>query len=275
MAIKTFHEAPISIFPDVQKVTSGDYALVHLFEENKDYFNMFKQAVKEGREVILDNSIFELGTAFDADKYAKWIKKLKPTWYIVPDALEDANLTLQQFENWVDKYKGKVPGKIIAVAQGKNIGEFINCFTKLHDSEDVDMIAVSFDYSFYIDFADSYAKVDLPTKYHKWAYGRQVILEMLSSFYNLNRFHKPVHLLGCGVPQEAAVYGKSVHYKWIYSIDTSNPVVAGYEGVRYSEGGLEDKSKTKLFTIIDSKVSKEALEDIKYNIEEFKRMWSV
>lgn len=59
--VKTFHEAPKSIFNRVQSITSGDYALVHLFEEDKEYFNLFKQAVEQDREVILDNSIFELG----------------------------------------------------------------------------------------------------------------------------------------------------------------------------------------------------------------------
>ena len=35
--MKIAHEAPLSIFDDVQKVTDYDYFLVHLFEENSDY----------------------------------------------------------------------------------------------------------------------------------------------------------------------------------------------------------------------------------------------
>ena len=61
--IKNFHEAPKSLFKHVQAVTSGDYALVHLFEEDPEYLQLFEEAVKSGREVILDNSIFELGEA--------------------------------------------------------------------------------------------------------------------------------------------------------------------------------------------------------------------
>jgi len=67
--IKIAHESPKSIFNEVQKYTDYDYALVHLFEEDKEYFNQFKEAIKNGREVILDNSIFELEEAFDADKF--------------------------------------------------------------------------------------------------------------------------------------------------------------------------------------------------------------
>ena len=58
--IKIAHESPKSIFTDVQQVTDYDYALVHLFEEDEQYLEQFKVALRKGREVILDNSIFEL-----------------------------------------------------------------------------------------------------------------------------------------------------------------------------------------------------------------------
>jgi len=88
--IRIAHESPKSVFEDIQRLTDYDYALVHLFEEDEEYLNQFKKAVTKGREVILDNSIFELEEAFDAVKFAKWVEVLKPTWYIVPDALEDS-----------------------------------------------------------------------------------------------------------------------------------------------------------------------------------------
>ena len=103
--VKIAHEAPISIFDRVQQLTEYDYALVHLFEENEQYYNQFETALEINREVILDNSIFELGTAFDSDKFAYWIEKLKPTYYIIPDVLEDCDGTISNFERWNFKYK--------------------------------------------------------------------------------------------------------------------------------------------------------------------------
>ena len=111
--IKIAHESPKSIFSDVQKYTDYDYALVHLFEEDKEYLNQFKEAVSKGREVILDNSIFELEEAFDADKFAHWINELRPTWYIVPDVLEDAKKTMSQMASWNMHYSDVVFGKKI------------------------------------------------------------------------------------------------------------------------------------------------------------------
>ena len=76
--IKIAHEAPKSIFEDVQKVTDYDYALVHLLEEDEEYLTMFEKAIKKGREVILDNSIFELEEAFEAEKFAYWVDRIRP-----------------------------------------------------------------------------------------------------------------------------------------------------------------------------------------------------
>jgi len=68
--IKIAHESPKSIFKTVQDFTDYDYALVHLFEEDPEYFKLFEDAIKDDREVILDNSIFELGNAFNPAAFA-------------------------------------------------------------------------------------------------------------------------------------------------------------------------------------------------------------
>ncbi len=87
--IKIAHEAPIDIFEEVQRLTDYDYALVHLLEQNGRYRDTFERAVKRGREVILDNSIFELEEAFEAERFYIWVKRLKPTWYIVPGCIRE------------------------------------------------------------------------------------------------------------------------------------------------------------------------------------------
>ena len=71
--IKIAHESPKGVFDEVQKLTDYDYALVHLFEEDEEYLNQFKRARDKGREIILDNSIFELEEykMHQADKIAR------------------------------------------------------------------------------------------------------------------------------------------------------------------------------------------------------------
>ena len=62
------HEAPLKIMTQVSKMTDYDYGLVHLFEENEEYVDFFNTRPK-GRKMILDNSLYELGKSFDADKF--------------------------------------------------------------------------------------------------------------------------------------------------------------------------------------------------------------
>ncbi len=62
------HESPISMLETSRKYNDYDYALVHLFETHPQYYNFFKVSLNLGREVLLDNSIFELGEAFDSEK---------------------------------------------------------------------------------------------------------------------------------------------------------------------------------------------------------------
>ena len=197
--IKIAHESPKSIFDTVQNYTDYDYALVHLFEEDEGYLEQFKVAVNKGREVILDNSIFELEEAFNADRFAYWINQLKPTWYIVPDALEDAGGTMSQMANWNGKYRRTAHGKTIGVVQGKTYNEIVDCYEYMDNIAEVDMIAISFDYSYYTK------SVPHPNKYVSWMLGRIKLLGDLVKDGIINQ-DKPHHLLGCGLPQEFSFY---------------------------------------------------------------------
>jgi len=241
--IKIAHESPKVIFGEVQKHTDYDYALVHLFEEDEQYLWLFEQAIKAGREVILDNSIFELEEAFDADRFAYWIKKIKPTWYIVPDVLEDAGGTMAKMAAWNGKHKDNVTGKTIGVVQGKTYDEIVDCYEYMDNIAGVDMIAISFDYSYYTE------TIPHPNKYVSWMLGRVKLLGDLVRDGIINT-SKPHHLLGCGLPQEFSFY-KNSNYDWIYSLDTSNPVVHGIKGVSYGEDGLWNKESQKLFELIN------------------------
>ena len=77
---------------------------------------------------------------------------------------------------------------------------------------------------------------------------------------------KPHHLLGCGLPQEFLHYRT---WEWIYSIDTSNPVVHGIKNIKYKDFGLDNKESVKLFTLIEDEVTSK-WEDINYNILVFR-----
>lgn len=268
--IKVAHEAPLSIFDEVQAATDYDYCLAHLYHENKDYRDRFLKAKKSGREIILDNSIFELGTAFDPKLYAEIIKELKPTWYIAPDVLENFKGTIVSLHNWMEEFGSKFPksvnSKVIGVVQGKNYSELTSCYQELLGYKEIKKIAISFDYSFYEKVTEKVK--ECPTKFHQWMTGRQMFLNFLTqeSFFD---FNTPLHLLGCSLPQEFSMYRD---WDFIDSLDTSNPVVHGLLGVKYQvDGSLYQKASIKLFTMINQdRPTSSNLEKIGYNISKFR-----
>lgn len=264
--IKRYHEAPLDIFPLVQKMTDGDYALVHLFEEHHRYFLAFKRAVEEGRDVILDNSIFELGKAFDGEKYAEWIRELKPTWYIVPDCWKNGEETTRMFFEFIDKYPS-LPGKRIGVAQGYTVEEVAECYRSIEPY--CDMIAFNLDFS----SMSGLPKHGVPYPL-RMSVGRVKVLKELRNKGVINTY-KPHHLLGCGVPQEVMWY--PVSYDWIRSIDTCNPVIHGMEGVKYDSDlpGLATKSSSKMCDHIRDLLNREQEAAVVHNIEMFKSFCTV
>jgi hypothetical protein len=252
------HESPISILDKSREYNDYDYALVHLFETHPEYYEYFKNSVKLGREVLLDNSIFELGEAFDSEKFAKYTKELKPSYYIVPDVLEDGYATIKSFSEFTSKYTD-LPGLKIGAVQGKTYDEIVDCYRYM--SEYADYIAISFDFSYYI--ATGRGK----TKLERWCSGRQKLINDLKSdgIWNAN---KPHHLLGCSLARE---FKKYVGDRSIRSVDTSNPVVAGIKELRYTgDLGLNEKPSIMLADLIDHEVTDTEWENIDHNVWCFK-----
>ncbi len=164
---------------------------------------------------------------------------------------------MSQMAEWNMEYKD-LPGKKIGVVQGKTYEQIKACYEYMDKISGVDMIAISFDYSYYTK------SVPHPNKYVSWMLGRVKLLGDLLKDGIINE-NKPHHLLGCGLPQEFSFYSQ---YPWIYSLDTSNPVVHGIKGIEYGEDGLWSKESQKLFELINFEV--EDTNKILYNISKFK-----
>ena len=281
------HESPISMLEDSREYNDYDYALVHLFETHPEYYSFFKQSLLQGREVLLDNSIFELGHSFDPSKYAEYVKELKPTYYIVPDVLEDSQKTISSFHKFKMQYPD-LPGLTIGVVQGKTYQQLVKCYKYM--SQHADYIAISFDYSWYKTIGH-YESIERPRVVmhveHKSMYDKlhkqdehRTVLELLADgrrkFINMLiddgiwNHNKPHHLLGNSLPQEMKHY---TDIKSIRSVDTSNPVVAGIKGIRYiKDYGMIQKPSTMLADLIDHEVTEDEKFDINYNVQQYKQL---
>jgi hypothetical protein len=111
-----------------------------------------------------------------------------------------------------------------------------------------DKIAISFDYSFYEQYAPH------ENKLVSWMKGRQFFIDHLISKGLWS--DKPHHLLGCSLPQEFVHY-KGEQYRNIETVDTSNPVVHAIKGIKYDvvgmRGVLMHKESVKMMDLMATK----------------------
>lgn len=256
------HEVPLSMLTESLKFNDYQYCLVHLLEEQPKYLKHFKQCVKDKVPVLLDNSLFELGTAFDKKRFAKWIEELQPDEYIIPDAFDNMQLTRTHATIWMDVYKN-LPGKKIGVVQGKDYNEYVTCYRTL-DTLGVDKIAISFGYPSYTrenpHIDENQARM----------FGRITLINRLLNDGIINT-NKPHHLLGAGLPQEFMFY-KDEKFDFIESIDSSNPIIHGIKNIHYIDGGLIYKEKDKLADLINIKITQLQSKVIQSNISKFRKL---
>lgn len=255
------HETPLCLLNDSRQFNDYDYALVHLFEENSEYFRFYVESLQMGREVILDNSAYELGKSFDLDKFFYWIKKLKPTYYIIPDDKMDLVNDRALVDLWFKRYAPQITdSKSIGVVHGNDSVQFLANYQYLLSK--VDKISISTE-DF---FADHWTGQDLGAQ-GNLSYGRVNFLKKLYFDNHIDR-SKPHHILGCICPQEFIELSKIPCFE---TADTSNPVLHGLLGIKYEDWGLSAKSSIKLADLLKADVDYEQLRCIMHNLFIFKK----
>lgn len=270
--IKIAHECPVAYFNKVREQTDYDYALVHLLDSNKEYSKKFYESKEMGREIILDNSIFELGEAFETKKYIKHIQSLQPTWYVVPDVLGDAIKTVERMKDWKDviipSKLSHIKSKTIGVLQGDTWESLMFCYKELDKM--CDMIAIPHHLPYYTSIIPH--NENSSSKHFIRMIGRVTLIKQLESAGILNE-DKSHHLLGASLPQELILINSS-KCNYIYSVDTSNPILHGIMGVGYGNFGLTDKIETKMDSLIDIAYNGKHLWKILGNMRKFREFAS-
>ena len=249
------HEVPVQMLEESREFNDYDYALVHIFEKCQDYYDFYKESIRLGRKVILDNSAYELGKPFDVELYREYIDMLQPTEFILPDYRDDAQKNLQAINIW-NLENPDLKGLTIGVVHGKNYKEF--CQNYMDIAPVVDKIAFSVE-GWFKDYA---VFRGIP-----YDLSRITILKKMVSDGVIYESRKH-HILGALSPTE---YNRLVDFKWIESADTSNPVLHGLLGEKYEgEAGLKYKSQIKMDSIMHNRHSEERVELARYNIKWFR-----
>ena len=255
---KTSHELPINMLSRSYDINDYEYCLPHLLDENEMYKNHFYKAKKDGRYIIMDNSLHELGEAYNHERLVYWVNELEPNEFIVPDVWENCVESIQNAEIW-NIYDFPEGVEKVAVVQAKTIHEASQC-VKAYKNLGYGKICFSYGASYYNDVCPH------PNKDLGKALGRLYVISALMKMGDIKQDDR-IHLLGCAVPQE---FGWYEGINCIESIDTSNPVMATLEDVQYRNYGLYQKPKANMndyFYMLNDQVDYDLLT---YNLDVFK-----
>lgn len=230
--IKVSHEVPLSLLEESLKFNDYDYCLPHLMDENEEYKNFFIKAKEQGRYIMMDNSLHELGKPYSEDRLFYWLQVLQPNEFFVPDYWEDKTQSIVSAKKWAAIQHGFKNTTFIAVVQSTTAGGASGCY-QIYKDLGYKKIAFSYGASYYNNNCPH------PNLNLGKALGR---IQTISQLIELNIINKTdrIHLLGCSVPQE---FGWYKDIPQIESIDTSNPVMATLDNLSYSGFGLSIKPK--------------------------------
>jgi len=258
--VKISHEVPFCLLTKSREFNDYDYCLPHLMDEYKEYEDFFTISKSMGRYIVMDNSLHELGEAYNTERLMYWVNTIKPNEFIVPDVWENYNESARNAKAWasVELPEGVMK---VAVVQAKSLHEASLC-VKLYRDLGYQKIAFSYGASYYNDLAPH------PNKDFGKAIGR---------FYAINKMYQDktllnsdrVHLLGTASPIEFGLY---LNMKFIESIDTSNPIMAGIEKQTYNNLGLSIKPKANMNAF--QNINKNNIETklIEYNVRKFREI---
>ena len=231
--MKVSHEVPRCLLTASQEFNDYDYCLPHLLDIDEDYKQYFYKAKEEGRYIVMDNSLHELGEAYNHERLLHWVNELEPDEFMVPDVWMDCHQTAAQAKHWL-QYEFPDKTKKIAVIQGKDKNDAYLCATLLAGLG-YDKLCVSYGATWYNDFFP-HTNMDMGK-----ALGRVRFVQGLLKLDHLKNIK--LHLLGCSIPQEFGWYDNDPR---IESIDTSNPIMAALDGIKYNSNGLNSKPKANM-----------------------------
>jgi hypothetical protein len=229
-------------------------------DENEKYRNFFYESKKMGRYIVMDNSLHELGEAYNTERLLHWINEIKPNEFIVPDVWEDKDASVRNAKQWS---KIELPEEVmkVAVVQAKSLHEAILC-TVAYKDLGYKKIAYSYGASYYNDICPH------PNKDLGKAIGRFIAISSLYEQNILTKFDR-VHLLGTASPIEFGMY-KNI--ECIESIDTSNPIMAAIDAMVYTKMGLDRKPMANMNNFQDIDIDEINLGSINHNVKMFREI---
>ena len=256
--MKISHELPLSLLEYSMGWNDYEYCLPHLLDKHQDYRQYFLDSRERDRFIIMDNGLFE-GVTHTIQDLLEKIDLIKPDIFIVPDEWNDSTITAKNAKHWL-QYKMPMRTKLMVVLQGKTVNDIHLLYKQCID---LGYTHFAFNHSsiVYQELAGS------ENALANQSVGRVLLIQYLLS-QNVIKEHHYIHLLGASTPQEFTFYRDALP-TLVNSVDTSNPIICGALGIKYTEFGLLEKPKEKIEEFMEKDLSPQ-LENIIFNVNRFK-----
>lgn len=250
------HEIPLDLIDKHQDIIS-DYmfVLLHKAKEDENYLRKVCRYRDDGGMIYLDNSCFELGEAMSDELLHEYFEIIQPNIVILPDVLGDKDKTVERTLDCIKKYP-YMSNYGMAVIQGATPDEMIECYNQFRVLDEIEMIGIPFVFSWVpkVPQIQAQARIDLLERMVK----ENIIDDFLDH-----------HLLGTWQAKEFTHYRD---YSWIYSIDTSNPVMAALDGIKYNYLGIVVKPQSTFDSTYHLKEIDINMELLYHNVKAFRRI---
>lgn len=245
----------LSVIPLPQKI---HLCLAHLVEKYPKYAEYYKHKADRGATVILDNSAFELGTSYSAERMFELADEVNATEIMAPEFFKDSSKTIDAVYGFIEKARElNCTRKIFATVCGNSFEDWLGCYETLIKRREIRVIGITFRVN---EFSDV-LPVAFLTKTQSNMYSRILLTFFLSTRASSRVEH---HLLGLWDPLEL-VFQKQ--HTWIRSCDTSSAYAHGKNSVMISgKDGLPCEKISMDFNF-DGIISDRELGFIKNNLK--------
>lgn len=218
--IRIAHEAPVEYIRLVQSRTDIDFALAHHVLANEEYRKAYLYR-DSGRQLILDNSFFELGSPISLPDLVKASFAVCADWVISPDVLGDFERTTAMLK---ETLKYSFCGQLAAVMSGRDASEIAECYR----------------------FFEASGRV----KMYCWAFGS----DRVGAIKLLNSVGGRHHLLGFSTLDEIIECERELSKRGAtnISLDTWKPVSAAHCGEVVRDAGRGTYKRPELGSIINT-----------------------
>lgn len=211
-----------------QFASRGDIHLVlaHLVLQDPAYRDFYR---RESKYKILDNGAFELRRSLTPGELLEAASMVKADEIVAPDVIGAKEATMHVVESFTYAIKSKnLPYKIMAVPQGEDAFEWIECFVRFCKDKWVDVVGIGYKSCLPLKTLTSCLNrlgVESDT--------RLIVVQAASQ----TSARKTIHLLGGGSCANEIIYQSN--FSTVRSMDTSLPYVYGKEKILLDVTGNE------------------------------------